>query len=70
MFNRSLGVSCKVSPSEKGQHHLICLYTSNYQDQLDVMKAREILRAKHGISAVLTCKPGIYTLLEIYAGNP
>jgi hypothetical protein len=37
---------------------------------MDVMKAREILRAKHGISAVLTYKPDICTLLEIYAGNP
>jgi hypothetical protein len=70
VYEGSLGVSCKVSPSEEGQHHLICLYTSNYQDQLDVMKAREILKAKHGIRAVLTYKPDIYTLLEIYAGNP
>jgi hypothetical protein len=34
------------------------------------MKAREILKAKHGISAILTYKPDIYTLLEIYAGIP
>jgi hypothetical protein len=51
VYEGSLGVSCKVSPREEGQHHLIYLYTSNYQDQLDVMKAREILKANHGISA-------------------
>jgi hypothetical protein len=56
VYEGSLRVSCKVSPSEEGQHHL---YTSNYQDQLDVMKAREILKAKHGISALLTYKPDI-----------
>jgi hypothetical protein len=33
------------------------------------MKAREILKAKHGTSAVLTYNPDIYTLLGIYAGN-
>ena len=67
VYEGSLGVSCKVSPTEgAGKTHVICLYTSNYQDRLDVMKAREILKARHGISAVLTYKPDIYTHLEIH----
>ena len=70
VYEGSLGVSCKVSPTEGAeQTHVICLYTSNYQDQVDVMKAREILKSRHGISAVLTYKPDIYTFLEIYRGN-
>ncbi|KAI8894315.1 translation initiation factor eIF 4e-like domain-containing protein [Globomyces pollinis-pini] len=66
----SLGVSCKVSPNEgTGNSHVICVYTTNYQDLNDVMNARNVLRTKHGIESVLTYKPDIYTTLGIYKGN-
>lgn len=66
----SLGVSCKVSPNEGPQKaHLICVYTSNYQDKKEIMAVRDALRSRHGRKEVMTYKPDIYTLLGIYAGN-
>ena len=38
VYEGSLGVSCNVSPTEgAGKTHVICLYTSNYQDRLDAL---------------------------------
>jgi hypothetical protein len=70
----TLGISCKVSPraveGDPEQSHVICIYTENYQDKEDVMRARMSLRARHGCRQVLTYKPDIYTELGVYAKNP
>ena len=58
VFEGNLGTCCKVSPggleskqlgSLQRESHVICVYTQNYQDQMDVFRVRNRLREFHGI---------------------
>ncbi len=54
---------------QKKEKYLICVYTPNYLDAVDVMNVRKKLR-EMGFSKTLYYKPDIYTYLGIYTKNP
>lgn len=65
-WNGDLGISAKVSTSlQKGRRHVICVYTYNYLDLIDVKWVREKLRTL-GFNEELCYKPDIHTHLGIY----
>ena len=63
-----LGTEAKVSSARKAgtaKEYVICVYTKNYLDTLDVKRVREKLW-KLGYTQRLYYKPDLYTYLNIY----
>ncbi len=78
IFNEDFGsavLTAKVSPKndengvEDPNMHVICVYTSDFTNMQEVVKAENVLRSL-GIRIVLKYKPDLYTYLGIYRGNP
>lgn len=61
-------ISTLMHPWASRGKHVVCVYTKNYLDKQDVMRAREILK-EIGVESRLSYKPDIYTLLGIYSDN-
>lgn len=65
-WNGKLSISAKVSTLlHKSKKYVICVYTYNYLDLLDVKNVRKKLRT-FGFNEELCYKPDIYTYLGIY----
>lgn len=65
-WNGRLSTSAKVStPLHKSKKYVICIYTHDYLDLVDVKSVREKLRTL-GFNEELCYKPDIYTYLGIY----
>lgn len=65
-INGELGISAKAGTAKQSKRrHVICAYTSNYLDLVDVMRVREKLE-ELGFVEKLCYKPDIYTYLGIY----
>jgi hypothetical protein len=63
-----LGTEAKVSSARNAgaaKEYVICVYTENYLDSLDVRRVRERLR-ELGYTQRLYYKPDLYTYLNIY----
>ena len=78
IFNEDFGsavLTAKVSPKNEENSvedpimHVICVYTSDFTDMQEVVKAENVLR-NLGIRIDLKYKPDLYTYLGIYRGNP
>ena len=68
-----LGLSAKVATlrnieDEGKDDHLICVFTEDYRDALDVRRVRSALR-ELGVVERIYYKPDIYTYLRIYSGK-
>jgi hypothetical protein len=70
LYNGDLGsaVTAKVAPKGHPYGHLICVYSSDFDDLDDVMKLRDEL-SQLGFNDPLDYKSDIYTLLGIYENN-
>jgi hypothetical protein len=66
-----LGPSAKVSPYGAQQNgcHLICVYTDNFTDEMDVLRVRQKLYDLE-FNGKLNYKPDLYTYCDIYSKNP
>jgi len=71
----TLGSSAKVAPcvessSEAGPpfHQVICVFTRDYMDRVEVSRVRESLR-RLGVKERIGYKPDVYTYCGIYAKN-
>jgi hypothetical protein len=66
VWHGHLGISAKSSTAlKKSRRYVMCVYTENYLDLLDVKRVRKKLR-NLGFSEELCYKPDIYSYLGIY----
>jgi len=69
VMKRKLGTSAKVSTAQsKGKSYVICVYTKDFLDEVDVWRVREELLSE-GYDESLCYKPDLYTYLNIYSGT-
>lgn len=69
LIDNMFGVSAKVSTvRQKGHSYVICVYTQNYMDTVDVQSVRSVL-SSIGFRESLCYKPDLYTYLNIYSGT-
>jgi len=64
----TLGFSAKVSPLDDSGSHIICVYTHDYTDSIDVRKVRKGLY-RLGVKERIGYKPDIYTNCRVYKDN-
>ncbi|KAK3753410.1 hypothetical protein QZH41_002534 [Actinostola sp. cb2023] len=63
-----LGQAAKVSPKKPDMTHVICIYSEDFTDEIDVQRVEKGLRDA-GIQVAMKYKPDIYTTLGIYSRN-
>ncbi|XP_022110658.1 UPF0696 protein C11orf68 homolog [Acanthaster planci] len=68
-----LGISAKVSSAPtvgdfNGPRHVVCVYSQDFTDKVDVMELEARLR-KLGIRCQLTYKPDAFSYMGLYRGN-
>ena len=69
IMTKMYGVSAKVSTAgQQYRSYVICVYTQNYLDTVDVQRVRSVLSSL-GFRESLCYKPDLYTYLDIYSGT-
>lgn len=63
-----LAISSKVSPRNSCAEHVICVYTRDYTDEVDVRMVRQGL-LRLGVEAQIGYKPDIYTHCGLFDHN-